>query len=1170
MLGRIFSSFGGFFGNFFGGGIISTVMRFAGRALGNYLERTNYDPTEYYHYKHHIDNLYISTSTNGQPIPLVLGRARVAGHIIWAMPIEEIPISSTDYKYFKDSDNLKSIYHSTEYLYYASFAMAICEGVVSEIGRIWINGVESDISEYKHRIYYGTEHQIPDPFMEGVMGRFKTPAHRGICYIVFERLPLSNFGNKIPSFNFEVTRTSSVSYEQSLEAQITNMVMIPGSGEFIYDTICQDKIVCNDEGIELYRESINHHTTAGITNALVSLNNLQNTCKNLKWIAPVVTWFTDSMDAGSANIFPAVEHNGPSFKTTEEWLVAGKNRDNTRVISRDANGSPSYGGTINDASLVRYLEEMKSRGIKIMLYPMIFVDLPGKPWRGYITGSPEGVIKFFNHSEGYKNFILHYARLAKGRVDAFVIGSELASITKVRDGNNFPAVKELIALAQEVKAILGPSVTVTYAADWSEYHHTDGGWYHLDDLWSSEAIDVIGIDAYFPITNTNSSDIDIDTIKEGWQSGEAWDYYIDDNGAKVPLDTKWGFKNIEYWWNNKHQNPDGSYTSWIPKSKKVWFTEFGFPSIDKATNQPNVFYDPACVNGGVPRYSNGEADFAIQRKAIKASIDFWSGSDCVEEMFLWTWDARPYPLWPYSDIWNDGTKWLYGHWVNGKLSSSSLGNILLELCNRSGIDINNVKIDTIDEIVSGIAITKQSSIWDVISLLRLVYFFDIRSNYSNIIEFKKRGFHHECMISNKDIVRDKNNLIEVIDVSESNMVSEIIIHFPDDTNSYLYNNVHITGVDYHNKAIYCLTLPLVIDEVSARNIGEKILASSRLENKTFKLTLMMDSMFYLSPGDVFIIIIYDVKYRLRVTDFKYHDLICDMLCVFDYDAFDYKIPDVAKYNQVRILSDPRVEFFELPISITRRNMGILYASSGKKSSLYSLMNDKVKIADLKESCIGTVIDVENAQSPSDKVVDGFSRFILHSDIPIDSPTLIDIELGQNAILIGDEVIYFRKVENVSDKKYLISELIRGACLTQIAQHNPGERFVLLNQVTEIPIVDSISNTKLHFEVCGKTRAVEYKRVTKKSATISDLTVVKNSSGIEIKWRGRVKNIDLWSDVGANISYKIILEDKGLTKIINTSDEHYYINFSREGISGIAKISIVAMQLGFAESDKIFV
>lgn len=43
--------------------------------------------------------------------------------------------------------------------------------------------------------------------------------------------------------------------------------------------------------------------------------------------------------------------------------------------------------------------------------------------------------------------------------------------------------------------------------------------------------------------------------------------------------------------------------------KKIWFTEFGFPSIDKASNQPNVFFDPKCTDGGAPKYSSAGTDF---------------------------------------------------------------------------------------------------------------------------------------------------------------------------------------------------------------------------------------------------------------------------------------------------------------------------------------------------------------------------------------------------------------------------------------------------------------------------------------------------------------------------------------------------------------------------------
>ena len=54
--------------------------------------------------------------------------------------------------------------------------------------------------------------------------------------------------------------------------------------------------------------------------------------------------------------------------------------------------------------------------------------------------------------------VLHYANLAmeEGGVDAFLIGSELASLTRVRSASGvYPAVDALVALAADVKAIVG-------------------------------------------------------------------------------------------------------------------------------------------------------------------------------------------------------------------------------------------------------------------------------------------------------------------------------------------------------------------------------------------------------------------------------------------------------------------------------------------------------------------------------------------------------------------------------------------------------------------------------------------------------------------------------------------------------------------------------------------
>lgn len=54
-------------------------------------------------------------------------------------------------------------------------------------------------------IYQGTQTQLPDPLIQAAEGVAVTSAMRGLIYVVFENLPLQNFGNRIPNLRAEVT-----------------------------------------------------------------------------------------------------------------------------------------------------------------------------------------------------------------------------------------------------------------------------------------------------------------------------------------------------------------------------------------------------------------------------------------------------------------------------------------------------------------------------------------------------------------------------------------------------------------------------------------------------------------------------------------------------------------------------------------------------------------------------------------------------------------------------------------------------------------------------------------------------------------------------------------------------------------------------------------------------
>ena len=146
----------------------------------------------------------------------------------------------------------------------------------------------------------------------------------------------------------------------------------------------------------------------------------------------------------------------------------------------------------------------------------------------------------------------------------------------------------------------------------------------------------------------------------------------------------YAWKNLEYWWKNTHTNPDSNTTAWTAKMKPVWFTEFGFPSVDGCTNQPNVFYDPSSSESFFPRASRGRVDFQAQRVALDATLDYLEerrlesgNANLVQRRFIWTWDARPFSFWPdLENVWQDSIQWATGHWVNGKLGASTLGAVV--------------------------------------------------------------------------------------------------------------------------------------------------------------------------------------------------------------------------------------------------------------------------------------------------------------------------------------------------------------------------------------------------------------------------------------------------------------------------------------------------------------
>ena len=176
-----------------------------------------------------LETLHIQSSRDGAPMARVFGRARIAGQVIWAAKVHE---HVTEEKQGGKGGGPRI----RKYNYTLSFAIGLCEGEILGIGQIWANGQALQISDLNTRLYLGGETQNPDPLITEIEGAH-APAFRGCAYMVFEDMPIDDFGARLPQLNFEIIRTPTrTNNEPRLEDLITGVDLIPGSGEFAYGT----------------------------------------------------------------------------------------------------------------------------------------------------------------------------------------------------------------------------------------------------------------------------------------------------------------------------------------------------------------------------------------------------------------------------------------------------------------------------------------------------------------------------------------------------------------------------------------------------------------------------------------------------------------------------------------------------------------------------------------------------------------------------------------------------------------------------------------------------------------------------------------------------------------------------------------------------------------------
>ncbi|MEZ5907555.1 MAG: glycoside hydrolase/phage tail family protein [Hyphomicrobiaceae bacterium] len=891
-----------------------------------------------------LADLRVTASQEGSPIPRVYGRARVGGQVIWATNLEEEAVTTRDAGGGGKGAPATPRTESTEYLYYANFAVAVAEGEISGIGRIWADGKTLDLTTVTYRVHSGGELQEPDPLIVAKEGPADAPAYRGTAYVVFERLPLAPFGNRLPQLSFEIMRAVD-----RFEQQVRAVTLIPAAGEFVYATTP----VLRDIGLgATAAENVNQ--AQGASNFVVAVDQLQAHLPSVEAVSLFVAWFGNDLRCGACQVRPGVESTSKSTSPLA-WSVAGATRSTAHLVSL-ANGRPAYGGTPSDASVVAAIKELKSRGLSVALTPLLLMDIPAgnglpdpyaagpeqaaHPWRGRITvspapglpGSPDkstGVLADIASFVGtaapahftiagesvlyagpaewtLRRQVLHYAHLCKaaGGVDAFVIGSELRGLTQLRSAtSDYPFVAALVALAADVKSVLGPGTAVTYAADWSEYfghQPADGSadaHFHLDPLWASPDIDAIGIDIYWPLADWRdglehrdaldgaASTYALDYLKANISGGEGYDWYYAsdaDRAAQVrsPITDGAGkpwvfrFKDIRNWWANPHfDRPGGSEsttpTAWSPQSKPIWFTEMGCPAVDKGANQPNVFFDPKSSESRPPHFSRGTRDDLVQRRYLQALLETFDPATPAfltednplsshyagrmvdaSRMFAYTWDARPYPAFPEdTETWSDSGNWTFGHWLNGRTASAPLADLVARLLTDYGFSDHDAS--RLTGTATGFVIDRILSAREAIQPLELAFFFDAFESEGRLKFLPRAQAAPVLALSADGLVDSKpgSDLFTLTRAQETELPASAKIGYGQASGNYDHAVVESRRLVGASGRVAQAELPLVLEAEQAVQIADTWLFESwsGRERAAFSLP---PSTLALEPGDL--------------------------------------------------------------------------------------------------------------------------------------------------------------------------------------------------------------------------------------------------------------------------------------------------------------------------------
>ncbi len=180
-----------------GGPVGAQIGFLAGSLIGSLI-----DPPKQYGPR--LTDLKLQVSSYGKMIPMYWGTGRIAGNMIDQTDLVEHEEKSGG----KGGPQVINFTYSCSFMIGLGGARRFGEDVIVGCLRIWADGrLIWDVNNGEacpFTIYNGGEDQIVDPTFEAIHGVGEVPAYRGQALAVAADMYMTDFGNRIAQFEFEV------------------------------------------------------------------------------------------------------------------------------------------------------------------------------------------------------------------------------------------------------------------------------------------------------------------------------------------------------------------------------------------------------------------------------------------------------------------------------------------------------------------------------------------------------------------------------------------------------------------------------------------------------------------------------------------------------------------------------------------------------------------------------------------------------------------------------------------------------------------------------------------------------------------------------------------------------------------------------------------------------